>query len=290
MTGINIISNAVSLTGTSVEASNASVANASQSAVDVLGNGSGVDFTMAFIVISIIVSVAIPLAVIFWGKIKLKGSLLQILSGVACFIVFKLFLANIFCNIIMPNFSDQDNSSFDICLSIIIGVVFTAAGRWLFMFLSRKKRKDVGNPVLFAAGMTIMEAFIVLFFILIPYLAVASGGDGTTEYESLRVFVTSGNLVEGEEWRFLIKGYTVIIFAMLQIYTAVLTFTAVQKKMFWPISIAVMFELLVLLPNRMHELDMWYWGNNVVIIAYLGIISVIGCFVAYSTQSKKVSD
>lgn len=240
------------------------------------------DFTILFIIISLLVSVILPIALIIWGKIKFKGSIFQIFSGIIGFLLFKLMLSNGVASMILPNYSDQNASSFEAGLFLVISIFCTEIGRFLLLYLSRKKRNEFGNAITFAGGYCLLETFVIVVGFLLPYLAVASGMESIEGfYEELRIYVERANLVAGEEWRFLIKGFMSIVFCLLQVSVSVMMFVAVQKKRYWLIILPVLFDILILLPNRMSSFGAWYWGNLAVILPYLGIVTLISCLVAY---------
>lgn len=243
-----------------------------------------VDFTIVFILISLVVSIVLPVFFILWGKIRHKGSIKQVFSGISGFILFKAMLPAILSVIFFPSFLDQSASSFEAGIQVVIVVICTELGRFLFLFSSRKKRTEFGNAITFGAGYCIMEVLIIVVGFLIPYLIVAISSDGSSIdgiYRELRLFVLSDNLVSGKEWRFLVKGYICIVFGLLQLYTSVMMFTAVQKHKYWLIFLPVLFGLLIMLPNKMSSFNVWYWGNLAVILPYLGVMTVIGCLIAY---------
>lgn len=252
------------------------------------------DFTVVFILISLVVSIALPIVFVLWGKIKLKGSAKQVCAGMLGFVLFKAMLPAIISVILFPRFLDQSASSFEAGVQVVIIVICTELGRFLLLFLSRKKRTEFGNAVTLGSGYCIMEVLIVVVGFLIPYLLVAVGSEGGSIdglYRELRVFVMSDNLVSGKEWRFLVKGFICIVFGLLQINTSVMMFTAVQKRKYWITILPVLFSLLIMIPNKMSGFEVWHWGNLAVILPYMGIVTVIGCLSAYyfwNTEYKEV--
>lgn len=250
-----------------------------------------VDYTSLFIIISLLVSVIMPLGLIVWGKIKFKGSIFQIFSGIIGFLLFKLILSNGVASIILPNYSDQNASSFEASVFLVISIICMEIGRFLLLFLSRKKRKEFGNAITFASGYCLLEVFVIAAGFLIPYLAVASGMESVEGfYTELRIYVERANLVAGEEWRFLIKGFISVVFCLLQISVSVMMFVSVQKKRYWLITLPVLFDILVLIPNRMSSFGAWYWGNLAVILPYLGIMTLISCLVAYKLWKSEYKE
>lgn len=243
----------------------------------------GADFTILFIVISLLVSVILPIALIIWGKVKFKGSIFQIFSGIIGFLLFKIIVSNGVASIILPTYSDQNASSFDAGLFVVITVFCTEIGRFLLLFLSNKKRKEFGNAITFGGGYCLIESFIIVAGFLIPYLAVASGMESIEGfYQELRIYVQQANLVAGEEWRFLIKGFMAVVFCLLQVSVSVMMFVAVQQKRYWLVILPVLFDILILVPNRMSSFGEWYWGNLAVILPYLAIVTLVSCLVAYN--------
>lgn len=250
-----------------------------------------VDYTSLFIIISLLVSVIMPLGLIVWGKIKFKGSIFQIFSGIIGFLLFKLILSNGVASIILPNYSDQNASSFEASVFLVISIICMEIGRFLLLFLSRKKRKEFGNAITFASGYCLLEVFVIAAGFLIPYLAVASGMESVEGfYTELRIYVERANLVAGEEWRFLIKGFISVVFCLLQVSVSVMMFVSVQKKRYWLITLPVLFDILVLIPNRMSSFGAWYWGNLAVILPYLGIMTLISCLVAYKLWKSEYKE
>lgn len=240
-----------------------------------------VDYTPLFCIIGLLVCVGLPIAMILTGILKYEGSIKQTLWGMIGFVVFSTMLYSFVSSIFFFGYLDQETTSFEATILIIIRIICEVAGMFVLLFFTRKKR-GLGNALNFGAGYCIMECLII-GFLLAGYLIVSTseGIESIDVLRELRVFVQDSNLVEGQEWRFIIKGFTALVFAGLQMSSAVVVFTAVQTKTYWLAGVPVIFGLLIRLPNRLHSFDSWFWGNYAIILPYLAIMTVIICVVAH---------
>lgn len=246
--------------------------------------GGGMDFTAVFLIISLLVAIAIPVGGILFGKIKYKGSFKMTLWGILGHVGFYMFLSSIMSTIFLQGYLDQESTYVEATVYILIQVICMELGRFLLLFLTRKKRNSWGDGLMFATGYCIMDTIIICLFFVVPYLIIVLSSDGGQidgMWRELRVFVKDSNLVEGEEWRFIVKALTSMVFCALQISSTMLMHIAIQKKEKWMVALPILVDVAIMIPNRMHSYDAWYWGNNFVILPYLTIMAAICCLVTY---------
>lgn len=240
------------------------------------------DFTVLFCIIGLLVCIGIPLATILLGVLKYEGSLKQTLWSIAGYIVFTLMLYSVVSAMVLPGYTDQTATNFEATILVIIRCFCEAIGMFLLLLFLRK-RQGIGNALTFSAGYCFMEC-LMLGFILVCYLIVITspGDNEISAIRELRIYVQDNNLVAGEEWRFIIKAFMAVIFCGLQLSSVVVMFVGVQLKKYWLGIVSVIFALLIRIPNRMHAFQVWFWGNNAIIIPYLAIMTVIICLIAYT--------
>lgn len=245
------------------------------------GQSGGTDYTVLFSIIGLLVCIALPTAVILLAILKYEGSFKQILWGILGFVVFSTILNFLVSSIFFFDYLDQEATSFQASLLIIIRVICEVLGMFLLLKWT-KKRKGLGNALNFGVGYCLPECLYV-GFLLAGYLIISTseGIDSIDFLRELRVFIQDSNLVAGQEWRFILRGFTVLVFGGLQISSAVVVFISVQTKKYWLAGIAVIFGLLIRLPNRLHSFDAWFWGNYAVILPYLAVMTVIICVTVY---------
>lgn len=246
----------------------------------------GMDYTVLFSILGLLICIILPITVILVGIIKHKGAFRQTLWGMAGFVVFSFILYSVVGAIFMPGYQDQTATDFEAIILIVIRVFCEVLGMYLLLMFTRK-RKSLGNALNLGAGYALVEC-IMIGFLLLCYLMVATSEDIDSIHalRELRVYVQKNNLVAGKEWRFIMRGFTAAVFGGLQISSAVMVFIAVQKKVYWMGLVSVIFALLIRLPNRLHSFDSWFWGNYAVIIPYLAIMTIIACVTAYVMWQK----
>lgn len=257
-------------------------ATVSQSALSTNGaQTSSTDFTVLFSIIGLLVCIGFPTAVILLGILKYDGSFKQTLWGIVGYFGFTMILYSLVSTIFFSGYLDQEATSFEAFGLIVIRVICEALGMFLVLLFT-KKRKGLGNALNFGAGYCIMECLIVGFLLVCYMIVITSEGiDSISGIRELRIYVQSNNLVEGEEWRFIMKAFTALIFCCLEMSSAVVMFIGVQQQKYWLGIVSIIFGLLIRLPNRMHSFDSWFWGNYAVIVPYLAVMTVIICVIAY---------
>lgn len=263
----------------------------SPEAVNTAKEAANNDYTVLFSIISLLVCIAIPTAVFLLGILKYEGSFKMTLWGILGYIVFSVILYALVSRVIFHNYLDQTATSFEAVVLILVRIVCEAAGMFLLLLWTKKKRKGLGNALMFGGGYCLLECLIV-GILLVSYLVVMTSEDVEKVYflRTLRVFVQSNNLVAGEEWKFIVKALTAAVFCALQLSSAAVMFVAVHTKKYWLAGAAVLFGVVIRLPNRLSSFDAWFWGNNAVILPYLAIMAVMISVIAYviwrSNQSE----
>lgn len=257
-------------------------ATVSSGAVSTAGQISNTDYTVLFSILGLLICIGFPTALILLGTLKYDGSLLQTVAGMIGYLIFTMGLYSLISTICLHGYSDQEASDFEATVLIVIRVLCEVVGMAAMLHLARKKRKGIGNVLTFSAGYCIMECFIIGIF-LVGFIIVITSEDVSrlSMLRTLRIYVQDKNLVAGEEWKFIMKSFTALVFCCLEVSMAAVTFVGVQLKKYWLPLFAVLFGLLVRIPNRLHPFDAWFWGNYAVIIPYLAIVTVIICVVAY---------
>lgn len=259
---------------------------ASSGALSAVGSqSSGADYTMLFCIISLLICIALPTGIILLGKLKYEGSLKQVWWGMAGYVLFYFVLPAILPALVhtlfMPDYMDQTATSLETSVVTVLRIACGVLGLFLISVWTRKRNR-LGDALNLGAGFFLMECLYIAF-LMVAYIVVITSEDVDSIYivREMRIFVQSNNLVEGQEWRFIMKGLTAVIFTALQLSSAVVVFVGVQKKSYWMALFAVGFGLAIRLPNRLHDFDSWIWGNYAVIIPYLIIASVIVSLIAY---------
>lgn len=252
---------------------------------------SSADYTVLLSILGILVCVGVPLGTILIGKLKYEGSLKQVLWGMAGFVVFTIILSALLGAIFMPNYLDQSATSFQATLIVVIKAVCEVGGMFL-LFLFTRKKKGLGNALNLGAGYCIAEC-LSIGLLLVAYLIVITSEDVDRIYgiQELRLFIDEETIKAmikaGEEWKFIMKAFTAVVFCGLDLSVAVMMFIGVQKKMYWFGIICIGMELLIRLPNRLHSFDSWFWGNYAVIIPYLAVVTVMLCVSTYMVWKKQ---
>lgn len=258
--------------------------NVSSNAVSALGNQSGgTDYTVLFSIIGILVCIAIPLATILIGVMKYDGSFKQTLWGILGFLVFSYIVSALVCSIFFFGYSDQESTSFQTTIIMVIRLLCETLGMFLLLLFT-KKRKGLGNALNFGMGYGLMEC-LWIGALLTFYLITSTSGNADNLnipiLRELRVYVVRENLVAGQEWRFIYKGFTALVFAAFRVSSSVVVFVSIQTKKYWLAGIAAIFGLLIRLPNRLHSFESWFWGNYAVIIPYLAVVTVLICLATH---------
>lgn len=251
------------------------------------GQSGGADYTIVFCIISLFLCIALPLGTILLGTLKWDGSVLQTVLGICGFIVFSVFIPSLISSILMPGFVEQEASGVQVSVSLVVKILCEALGMMLLLKLTAKKCKGLGNALNFGAGYCVVECFFIAFA-LVAYIIVILNEDVDKIYflRELRVYIQKNNLVQGEEWRFILRGFTAVVFCAQQLSSAVVMFVAVQEKAYWLGLFSIAFALLIRLPNRLHSFDAWFWGRYAVIIPYLAVMAVLVSVVAYVIWKK----
>lgn len=245
--------------------------------------GSKFDFTPVFLIISLTVAIALPIGLIILGKLKHKGSLLMTLKGMLGYFAFYMILALILSLILLPNYSDQNSTYVEASIYVTLQIICLEGGRFLLLFMGRKKRGAWGDGILFGAGYCLMDMIAIAFFLL-PYLIIVLNPNVTQidgVLRELRVFVKEENLVSGKEWRFLIKGMTSLVFFAMQMSSTLLMHISIQKNIKWLLFTPLAVDLLIMIPNRLSAYNVWFWKHNYVILPYLAVMAILCCLFTY---------
>lgn len=241
----------------------------------------GADYTMLFCIISLLICIGLPIGTILLAKLKYEGSLKQVLWGMLGYVVFSFVVPAVVCAIIMPNYMDQSATGEQAMGVTVIRTVCGIAGMFLLALFTRK-RKGLGDALNLGMGFALLEClYIALLMVTYIVVITSEGVDRIESLRELRIFVQKNNLVAGQEWRFIMKGFTAVIFTALQLSSAVVIFVGIQKKAYWMGLFAVAFALAIRLPNMMHSYDAWVWGKYAVIIPYLAIATVLVSVIGY---------
>ncbi len=242
---------------------------------------SNADYTVLFSILGLLVCIGFPTAAILLGILKYDGSFKQTLWGIIGYIVFTMMLYSIVSTICLSGYSDQEATDFQAGILIVIRVICEALGMFCMLKFTRKRR-GLGNALTFGSAYCIMECFMV-GLLLVTYMIVitSEGVDSISSMRELRIYVQDKNLVAGEEWKFIMKAFTALVFCCLEMSQVLVMFVGIQLKKYWLGIVSILFGLLVRLPNRLHAFDSWFWGNYAVIIPYLAVVTVIICVVTY---------
>ena len=248
-------------------------------------SGSGkMDFTAVFLIISLIVAIVLPVSLLLYGKIKSKGSFVMTLWGMVGYIVFYVFLSSLLALIILRGYSDQSATYFEGAVYIVLQFVCMEIGRFLLLFLNRKKHGNWGDALMFSAGYCVLDTIVIAVFFIVPYLFIVLSPDGGQIdgiLREMRVYVKDSNLVSGKEWRFIVKALTSLVFCAMQISSTMLMYIAIAKKEKWMIILPFIVDALIMVPNRLSSFDVWYFGENYVILPYLTVIALLCCLLTF---------
>lgn len=267
-----------------------SLTAASQSAVsNVSNNSSTFDFTAVFIILSILVSIAVPVVIFLLGKVKFKGAVKMMFLGIAGFIVFYVLIPSLISCIVLPGFSSQNASYVDSLIYLAIRIICLEAGRFLTFFLFRKKNNSWGDALMLCAGYCIVDAFVIVVGILFPYLITVlssdvSQVDGTRR--ELLLFIKKENINSAKAWRFLTYGIVNLAFSSAQLLSSALMYVAVNKKEKWPVIFTLLADVLIFIPNKLSGYKVWFFSNDYVTIPYLLIMAVVLYLMTYIVYKK----
>lgn len=261
-------------------ASATSSAVSSDAASAAAAQASKMDFTAVFLIISLIVAVALPVCILLFGKIKSKGSFTMTFWAMAGYIVFYVILSALLANLILRGYSDQNATYFEGTIFIVIQIICLEAGRFLLMFLKRKKHGTWGDALMLSGGYCLCDTIVIAVFFLVPYLIIVlspNGGQIDGIFREMRVYVKDSNLVTGKEWRFIIKALTSLVFCSMQLCSTILMHICIAKKEKWMIILPFIIDALIMIPNRLSSFDVWYFGKNYVILPYLAVMAIAIC-------------
>ena len=250
-------------------------------------NTAAFDFTAVFLIISIIISLAVPVTIMLLGKSKFKGSFKMFFEGIIGFIVFYVFLPSLISTIVMPNYSSQTGSYVEAIIYLAIRIVCLEAGRFLFVFLRRKKANTWGDGMLLGAGYCFVDTFIILVGFLVPFLILEIVPDMNKidgVWRELLIFVQP--IAAEDAWRTLTYGMTSVAFGAVHLFSSVTIYLAVTKNEKWLCIFAILADALVLVPNKLASFDVWIFKNDYVVIPYLLVIAVVIYLFVYVLYNK----
>lgn len=250
---------------------------------------SAFDFTAVFIIISLIISIAVPITILILGKVKFHGSFKMTLFGLLGFIVFFVILPSLIAGIIMPHYSSQTGTYIDASIYLCIRIVLLEIGRFVILFLRRKKNNTFGDGIMLGAGYCLLDTFIIIAGYLIPYLIVViSPNVGQIDgiWRELLVFVKAQNLSPEKAWRFLTYGMTSFAFGAMHLFSSILIYLAVNKKEKWLCIVALIADVCVLIPNKLSSFDVVIFGKEFFIIPYMLIIAIVIYLLSYVFYKK----
>lgn len=255
----------------------------------IAGEGTGMDFTAVYLIISLIVAIVLPVSILLFGKIKCNGSFIMTLKGMAGYLLFYVILSAFVAMLLLRGYSDQNATYFEVSVYVVIQFLCLELGRYILLRMSGKKRGQWGDALMFSGGYCICDTLVIAVFFLVPYLIIVLSPDGGSIdglLREMRVYVKDSNLVPGKEWRFIVKALTSLVFCAMQMSSTLLMHIAIAKKERWMIVLPVIIDALIMIPNRLSVLNVWYFGNNFVIIPYLAVIAVLSCLFTFMMYKK----
>ena len=207
-------------------------------------------------VISLIISLGLPLIFLILAKCKLKASFSSFFTGCAVFIVFALFLESLLHNFVLNATGTllTDNILLYGLYGGLAAALFEETGRLIAMKFFMKESLNKQNSVMYGIGHGGIEAILLVGLTYVSNLMTAfminSGAlkasmelvDAElqqTTFEQIKV------LWELPPWQFYMAGVERLIALTLQIALSVLVYKAVtdHSRKFWFIAFGIHFAV-----------------------------------------------
>ena len=261
--------------------------------------------SMTLMAVMLVVSLAIPVGLFLYYRLKKKADYLPFFAGILVFFLFALVLEGTINNLILVQApfggSIRDNTWAYALYGGLMAGLFEETGRFLaFRFMrSReliKPDRDI-NACMYGAGHGGIEAAAVLGLGSISNLA-NSLAINTGAFESLTAGLSGDLLAQAElirttlittpSWQYLIGGAERIFAVVLQIALSVLVWFAVTRKdrrFLFPLAIA-----LHLIADAVPVVLVKTGMNAVAVEAVIGLISAAVAVFAFRVWKKNAGE
>lgn len=199
--------------------------------------------TIAFIVLSMFVGVAIPVGLCIFCRVRWKCDFLPFFAGCGAMIVFAFGLEQIVHTVV---FLSPAGSTIKETLWLyalyggLMAGLFEETGRFLAMkFLLKKRQGNDYNAVMYGAGHGGIEAFVILFFVMLNNLIYSLMINSGTADQILKSVDTASaatlqsafeTLAQSSPFLFLVGPVERLAAVTAQIALSVLVWIAVKKK------------------------------------------------------------
>ncbi len=242
--------------------------------------------TIVCILISTLISILFPIAYLLVGKIKMKGSLLSALFSLPVFLLVFLLQALIWSalnldDVLVKLLGTENSDGVIAAIRCVYMGLLETAGIWLYFLIGRKKLKKAGDAVTFGAGYAVWGCLIFSVLLVMAVLVVISNAMGKEVKFLFSQLYIDNRVVSKSDVEFLYYGLRSLFDAVFYLSVSMMLFVSVQQKLKWPVPVVLLLHVVQNVPVSFSDLHIWYWGNGIVTMIAVGLITLITCLIAY---------
>ncbi len=254
--------------------------------------------TIVFMVISGLISIVVPIALVIVLAVKYKAKVVPALVGAAAFVVFALVLESLLHNILLSPGADgtnpiRSNPWIFVPYAALAAGVFEETARFISFHILKKKYSGVRNALSYGAGHGGIEAILLTGLTMVSNITTVLMLNSGALEAALKL--TPGNQLTVEQvynqfisipsYMFLIGGFERILAIIVHITLSVVVYysvTAKGKGYLFPV--AILLHALVDVPAAMMQAGVIQ--NALVVEGILVLMDVLLIIFAVSLSRK----
>lgn len=247
--------------------------------------------SIAFMTVSTVIAVLLPVALYIYYKRKYKARIKPVLVGAGIFVIFALVLEGIFINVlpldslisIYP--TPASNQAIYIAIICLCSGLFEETGRFLaFKFALNNDGDEVGTPLAYGVGHGGIEAVLLVGISMGSMIATSimvNNGQIIAALENASSDQILGiiDLIQTDSPAFLAAGFERMTAVTLHISLSVMVWMAVRNKKLWLYPLAVLLHSVTNISAALYQQGII---ENIWIIE--GIIAV--CVIAIAVLTR----
>lgn len=242
------------------------------------------------VIVSTLLSVVTPFIFWFVGKLRMKGSLLSVLTGLGVYIISLLLQAVLWSlpdmDTVLTRLLGSTDSEVVIQMvrCVFLALVETAV-LWLYFLIGRKKRRKPGSTMIFGTtyGAMACLTYSTMLVLSVAVILQNAAGNGDVLYNlpmTSKLTVDVPALNRG--------GATVLCYGLRSLFdllfyisACMMLFSSVRRETKWQLPVVLLLNIFRTAPAILGSLNVWYWNNNIVAMIAIGVITVVTVLIAY---------
>lgn len=241
------------------------------------------------VVISTLISVFAPIVFILLGKLKMKGSLKCIFSGILMYVLVMIVKAVVWSGlnmdeILLKLLGTRDSEVVRTMIRCVFLALIETAALWLYFLLRRKKNTRPGNAMVFGSTYAVLACMTYSVLLVMSVLVIIQNamgnGDVSYSFSLAKMSVNAAKINRGGAL-FLCYGLRSLFDAMYFISASMLLFLSVRHDTKWQLPVVFLLNIFHSSPALLGALNVWYWNKEIVAMIGIGVVAVASSLTAY---------